>query len=53
MSENFDVRLKQAHLAGKSDIDDFVKNTYFHQILKKVNKKVTSNKTKHVQAEKN
>ena len=44
-SENFEVRLAQANLATKADIDDFVEQTDFNDKLKNLNKKVTSNKT--------
>ena len=50
-AENFAARLAQAKLAFKADIDDFVRKTNFDEKLKNVNKKVTSNKTKHVEAE--
>ena len=39
-SENFTARLKQANLASKSDIANFVKKTYFDNKLKNF----TSNK---------
>ena len=39
--------MKQANLATKPDIADFVKETDFNNKLKKLNKKITSNKTKH------
>ena len=44
---NFTERLKQANLIPKGDISDFVKKTDFDDKLKKLNKKVTSNKSKH------
>ena len=47
-AENFAARLAQADLASKSDIADFVKNTNFDDKLKNLNKKVTSNKSKHL-----
>ena len=51
--ENFDERLKQANLPSKkNDIYYFVKKTDFNQKLSKINKKVNSNKTKHLKAEK-
>ena len=51
--ENFDERLKQANLASKkNDIYYFVKKTDFNQKLSKINKKVNSNKAKHLKAEK-
>ena len=51
-SENFTARLKQANLVKKNDITNFVKKTDFDDKQKKLNKKVFSNKTKHVEAEK-
>ena len=50
-AENFTARLKQAILANKGDIADFVKNTDFDNKPKKLNKKVTSNKSKHLLVE--
>ena len=47
-SENVDARLVQAKLTGKNYIADFAKKKHFNDNLKKSNKKVTSNKTKHV-----
>ena len=44
--ESFVARLKQANLASKSDIANFVKKTHFDDKLKNLNKKFTSNKTK-------
>ena len=52
MSEKFAARLAKANLASKSDIGAFVKNKDFYDKLKQLNKKVTSNKTKHVETEK-
>ena len=52
MADNFAVRLTQEKLATKADIADFVKEADFGNKLKTVNKKFTSNKTKHVEAEK-
>ena len=46
------MRLKQKHLATKDDIDDFVQKRNFDNKLKNLNKIVTSNKAKHVEAEK-
>ena len=46
------MRLVQANLATKVNIADFVKETDFDNKLKNINKKVTPNKTKHVEAEK-
>ena len=50
-AENFTAGLKQANLATKVDIADFVKETDFDNKIKNINKKVTSNNTKHVGAE--
>ena len=50
-AENFTARLKQAILANKGDIADFVINTDFDNKPKKLNKKVTSNKSKHLLVE--
>ena len=47
-TESFVARLKVAKLATKADIADFIKNTYFDDKLKKLNKKVTLNEIKHV-----
>ena len=47
-AENFTARLKQANLATKSDISDFVKMTDFNDKQTNLNRKVTSNKSKHV-----
>ena len=47
-AENFPARLAQANLATKSDIVNFVDKTDFDDKLKNLNKKVTSNKTKHL-----
>ena len=49
--ENFTARLKEANLAIKSYISDFVKETDFDDKLKNLNKKVASNKTKYVLVE--
>ena len=48
VSENFASGLAQANLASKNDIAAFVKKTNFVYKLKSLNKKITSNKTKHV-----
>ena len=48
-SENFAARLAEANLSSKNDISKFVRNKDFDDQLKNLNKKVTSNKTKHVQ----
>ena len=50
-AENFAARLAQANLGSKSDIANFVKRTEFDDKLKNGNKKVTSNKIKHLLAE--
>ena len=47
-AENFTPRLKQANVATKDDIADFVKKTDFDDKLQKLNKKVTSNKSQHL-----
>ena len=52
MADNFIARLAQANVAPKSGIADFVKKTDVDDKLKKLNKKVTSNETKHVLVEK-
>ena len=50
MQDNFTARLKQVNLASKNDIADFVKKKadFEDKLKKKLNKKVTSNKIKHV-----
>ena len=48
--ENFAVRSKQANLATKADIDDFVEKTDINDKVKNSNKKVTSSKAKYVEA---
>ena len=50
-ADNFAVRLTQTNLAAKANIVDFVKETDFHNEVKNLNKRATSNKTKHVLAE--
>ena len=50
--KSFAARLAQANLASNADIANFVKETDFYDKLKNLNKKVTSNETKHVEAEK-
>ena len=50
-AEDFAARLKQANLASKNDITVFVKNVYFDDKLKNLNKKVTLNKTRNVEFE--
>ena len=39
-------------MATKADLDNFVEKTNFNDKLKNLNKKVTSNKTNHLQTEK-
>ena len=50
-SDYFTARLAQANLASKKDIANFVKKTDFDDKLKNLNKKVTSNKKKHLLVE--
>ena len=50
-AENFAARLAQINLASKSDVANFVKKTDFDDKLKNLNKKVISNKSKHLLAE--
>ena len=47
-SKKFAVRLKEAKLSTKKDIVDFIKKTDFDKKLKNINKKVISNKTRHL-----
>ena len=49
--ETFASRLAQVNLASKTDIANLVRKTDFDDKLKNLNKKVTSNKTKHVLVE--
>ena len=51
-ARNIAARLKLANLAFNTDIYDFVERTDFDDKLKNLNKKVTSNKTKHLETEK-
>ena len=52
--DNFDAGLKkQANLTAKADFADFVEKSDLDNKLKKINKKFTSNKTKHVLIQKN
>ena len=46
MIENFDERLKQANLASKSGLADFIKKKYFDKNLRNIRNKKTSNKTR-------
>ena len=48
---NFASKLARENLASKNDIANFVKKTDFDNKLKNLNKKVASNKTKHVLVE--
>ena len=47
------MRIAQAKLATKVNFIGFAKKTYFASKLKVINKKITSNKTKHLEAERN
>ena len=47
-AESFTARLAQANLASKNNIPNFLKKTDFYDKLKTLNKKFTSNETKHV-----
>ena len=47
-AESFTARLAQVNLASKNDIANFLKKTDFYDKLKTLNKKFTSNETKHV-----
>ena len=49
---NFAARFKQAKLATKNDIADFVQQTDFDKKLISINKKIILNKTRHIEAEK-
>ena len=49
---NFAERLKQASLSSKYYIADFVKKTYFDEELININKKIATNKERHVDIEK-
>ena len=51
LANNFEARLVQEHLTTMADITDFVKEADFDNKLKSVNKKVTSEKIKHVLVE--
>ena len=48
-AENFAARLKQANLKSKRNISDFLNKVYFDNILENLNKKVTLNKSRHVE----
>ena len=47
-TDSFAERLAQANVANKNDIGNFVKKKDFREKLKTLNKKTTSNKTKHL-----
>ena len=47
-ADNFTARLIQANLASKNDIANFVNKTDFDSKLVRLNKRINSNKTKHV-----
>ena len=51
LAENCAARSAQPNLSSKSNIDTFVKKTDFHDKLKNLDNKITSNKTKHVLVE--
>ena len=51
MASNYAARLAQAKWATKADIRDFIKETDFDDKIKNINKKVISNKAKHVLTE--
>ena len=48
MTDNFAARVKQANLASKKDISDFILKNRFDDKLINLTKKGTTNKTKHV-----
>ena len=50
-SEKLAARLAQVNLASKNDIAAFVKKINFDDKIKNLNKKVTSNKLKHLLVE--
>ena len=50
--ESFDARLKEANLASKNDIIDFVKKADFDNKLKIINKEFTSNEARHIEVNK-
>ena len=50
-AENLAARFEQANLECKNDIANYIKKTDFDDKLKKLNKKITSNKTTHVLVE--
>ena len=52
MEDHFTARLAKASLATKGDNDDLVEKTGFDNKLENLDKKVTSNKIKNLEAEK-
>ena len=50
-AETFAARLRQANLASKNDIANFINKTDFDNKLSGFNKRINSNKTKHVVVE--
>ena len=52
-AENFAARLKQANLASKNDIANFLNKKDFDNKLLSFNKRINSNETKHVFVEMN
>ena len=50
-AENFTARIKQANLPSKGDIADFLKKIDFDDKVNTLNKKITSNKSKHLLVE--
>ena len=50
-AETFTARLKQANVTTKGDVANYVKKADFNVQLKDLNKKVTSNKSKHLLVE--
>ena len=50
-ADNFTARLKQANLASRNDIANFVKKIDFDNKLLSFNKRINSYKTKHVLVE--
>ena len=50
-AKTYAARLKQANLATKSDIANYVNKTDFDEKLKDLNKKIASNKTKYLLVE--
>ena len=50
-AENFTARIKQANLPSKGYISDLLKKIDFDDKLNTLNKKITSNKSKHLLVE--